>query len=174
MKRKRILSDYERRTDADGKDSYIYTGPLFAPDLSPARLLRFRVAAWVYPIIGLLLWLVMCLPDTEGMRQMYVALPCVSLSLPLCLLLGDAYKVTTQRAPMQRAEYERSYAQMRRCTLAIVVLSSMVFAAEGVFLLATATSVGGEFALWGISVVQFSFFFTFLALQKHIQFTTHR
>ncbi len=174
MKRKRILSDYERRTDADGKDSYIYTGPMFTPNLSRAGLFRFRAAAWILPIVGFLLWLRMCLLDTEGMRQMYIALPCVSLFLPLCMLIGDAYKITVQRRPAQRAEYERGYAQMRRCSIAVASLSSAVVVAQAVFLLLTGAAPWGELAFLGIAAVIALLFSLFSMFQKKTRFITHR
>ena len=147
MRKKRILADYAHDVGADGKPSYRYEGPLYSLHAAPAAWKRYLLAAWLAPVLGLVLLIAMGLLNSEGTRVIYVALPYVSIFLPVFLLFGDAYKVTRARHPMRRAEYERSVVQMRRATVAALVLSLCVLAGQGVLLLVSGWN-GVEFAFF--------------------------
>lgn len=119
MKRERIQSDFEKRTDTAGKEYYHYAGPLY--ELPRRRSLL--AAVWGLPLLGLCVFVAMGLVSGPVSRRMWVMLPYVLLAAPLVMLIGDAYKVTLAlRGPVRRAEHERGFLQLRRFAVAGTVL----------------------------------------------------
>ena len=175
MNRKRISSDYDRRLGADGKETYIYTGPRFNVDLPAKRLLRYRVICWLMPVLGFLIFIGSGISDPQGLRQMYIVLPFIALFMPLALLIGDAYKVTTANKNMERKEYARSIVQMRRCSVAVVALSGIVFIAQAAFMIfgLDVVSVKEYYLLIGTFILA-CLFFVFYRWQKRIPVTSDR
>ncbi len=174
MKRKRILADYERQTGPDGKDKYIYTGPMFSLDLPPAHRRRYLCICWLVPAVVLALFVGMGLLDTEGLRRMYIALPFVGVFMPLALLFGDAYKLTVAKSEMQRAEYERSVEQMRRCTVSGLVLSGIVFLGQASLMLFGGFTTWVEVMFLLCAGVQAALFFFFYRSQKKVKVLARR
>lgn len=137
MRKKRILSDYVRETDAEGRAKYKYEGPLFSFSMPPSERKRYLLACWLVPSAALLLLIAMGRLNSGGTRVFYVALPYIGIFLPVSLLFGGAYKLTRAKEPMRRLEYERSILQMRRSTLAALILSLAALLGQAVFMLGT-------------------------------------
>jgi len=85
------LADYAGDVDVDGKPNYRYEGPFYSLNTAPAARKRYLRAAWLAPAFGLVLLIAMGLLNSEGTRNLYVALPHVSIFLPVFLQFGDAY-----------------------------------------------------------------------------------
>lgn len=170
MIRKRIAADYERRLDADGKERYVYTGPGFEALLMGRGRVRFLLMCWLVPVLSLAVLVAVGLLDNDGARRVYIVMPYMILYFPLALLVGDAYKISTGRRRMERREYEKSYLQMRHCTVAVIVLSLVLVVGTAVLLITAGSgTVRREyFFMLGIFAILVTFVL-FLRAQLRVQ-----
>lgn len=175
MSRKRIIADYERRMDGQGREIYIYTGPVFSLALSEAQLSRYRLACWLAPLVMIALYVAIGLLNTQSMHKFYVVFPFIALMMPLALLLSDAYKLSTNRKEMQRKEYLRCIVQMRRCTVTVLIFAVLLALGQlGVILFESVESVRMEWFFFAgclcIGIVAALFW----TAQKRVKTTEYR
>lgn len=132
-------------------------------------------ACWLVPLVSLAIFVGMGLLNADSSRKLYVALPHMSLFLPAAMLIGDAYKLTVAKPNMQRAEYERGFLQMRRCTIAALVLSVILLVIQFIYILfGDSTTPRAEWVFALGTLTESALFCIFLYYQKHIQTIIHR
>lgn len=124
-KKERFAEEYRCESLPNGKKKYVYIGPTYALELSFRERQRFIALAFGAPALSLCLLVLGGLQNTAYARLPYIMLPFIALFMPLCILLGDAYKFAVNHGPMKRAEYERCAVQMRRATVAALCLSGV-------------------------------------------------
>lgn len=175
MRRKQIIADYERRMDSQGKETYIYTGPLFSFDLTDRQLLGYRLFCWAVPALMIAAYISIGLLDTGSMRRFYAVFPFIALMMPLALLISDAYKLSTNPRRMQRKEYLRCVVQMRRCTVAVIILSALLILGQSGFLLwESVESARAEWLFLAGCVLICTMAIVFWSVQKRAKTTAHR
>jgi len=130
---------------------------------------------WIAPVAALALFLYMGFLGTEGTYTTYIALPYISILMPIALLLSDAYKLTIAKESMKRAEFERSVAQMRRCTIAGIALAGITLAGQtALIFFAGVADPPREWLFWFLCLALFSVFLWFFYAQKRVRVTIHR
>jgi len=175
MNRKKLLSGYTRHWDADGNETYTYTGPRYALGFPPGKRRQVIFLCWLAPAAALGLFVCMGLLGTRGSYAAYVALPYVSIFMPTALLFGDAYKLARTRGVMREAEYSRSVVQMRRCTLAGAAVSAATLAGQTAFLFAVRVEDSArEWLFWFLCLALLAVFLGFLSAQKRMNITICR
>lgn len=116
--RRKYLSDYV--PDVNG---YKYIGEYYRFQLGRRSQRKF----WIYDsLFAMALWAVFVLTgfvQAEGSRQIYVVLPYSCTFLPLCLMLGDLVKIMVYKGDLTKKQFEGSVVQLRRMTIAIIILS---------------------------------------------------
>lgn len=116
--RRKYLSDY-----VPGDNGYKYIGEYYRFKLERSSQRKF----WIYDFLfAMALWVVFVLTgfvQAEGSRQIYVVLPYSCAFLPLCLMLGDLVKIMVYKDDLTKKQFEGSVVQLRRMTIAIIVLS---------------------------------------------------
>ena len=138
MKKKTIIRDYTTGQDKQGKTTYTYTGPVYRLGFDAEQWKRLLAAVWIAPVIGFALFICMGVLDGGGMKAFYVAVPFVTLFMPLSLMLGDAYKISIIKTKqVQRAAYMRSFVQLKQCTLAVIIITAVTVVGELIFMLVT-------------------------------------
>ena len=116
--RKKYLNDY-----VPGDHGYKYIGEYYRYTLER----RVQKKFWIIDsLFAIALWGVFIFTgyiQAEGTRQIYVVLPYACAFLPLCLMLGDLVKIMVYKGDLTKKQYEGSVVQLRRVTIAVIVLS---------------------------------------------------
>jgi hypothetical protein len=71
--------------------------------------------------------------NTAGGHVVYVVLPYVLLFLPVALMVSDVYKFFTGNVEMTRKQYDHSFGQLGKVTLATVILAGLCAICETIY-----------------------------------------
>lgn len=117
------------------RDEYIYIGKYYRVSIDDAGFKRLK---WSYAITFLIcaaLFVGALFVDNLGMRQMFVAIPAVVILMPLCIAIGDVYKIATNKRDMTEREKDGSTEQLKGATVAMLISSGAAFLGELVYLI---------------------------------------
>lgn len=126
MRRNKTPPDYIPQMDRAGKITYVYNGPVYELEWTAEQRKWFCILALLIPIAALIIFILMGFINADCTKQVYVIVPFVSLFFPLVFLLIAAMRVYFVGRTLWRQDYQRTFASMRRCTLAVQCLAGML------------------------------------------------
>lgn len=162
----------ELYTPAEG-GGYNYIGSYWRYELAPAALRRMKLAYAGFTLVLALLFITGGVCDFASSRVAYVVLPFVGNFLPLAFMVGDVVRIAAAPEKMTVRQYERGVLQLRRCTVAVAVLSVISAVGDIVFILASAGEDGGsavrEIGFFAVCAALASLSIIFWKFQKKIK-----
>lgn len=139
MSKKVKEEDYEASVTDKGKTVYTYIGPRYSIEGA-----RYALINGFLSILSVGFYLAMGLCDGLGLYNFFVAIPYVVAMLPLCLAVGNAYKLFRKRSHLTRPEYEKGFVRQKTCLGFLSALSLFMLIAEAALLIISANQISNE------------------------------
>jgi hypothetical protein len=125
----KYVADYEK----NGTGDYIYTGQYYFLECSGSELRRMKIGYAAFSAAIVVFYAFAGFLNTAGGHVVYVVLPYVLLFLPTVLMIADVYKFITGNVKMTRKQYDHSFGQLNKATLAIEILAGLCTVCETIY-----------------------------------------
>lgn len=171
---RKYIKDYEIVTTEDEKGrekrTVVYRGSIYEADVGALGLIKFKRICLLLAAAIVILQIAAGFVANPGMYAFYVALPYVSVFLPLYLLVDGILRLPKEQRPMHRDEAELSFDRIRKASTFLLIILGVGILGEIVYLAGFAS----EGQLWevlylGLEVAAAAAAYAFLRLQKNVQ-----
>ncbi len=155
---------WERRTDENGKSTFVYTGEVytFPGGIRTARRLCLTLSAALIVVYGL----VALLPSEGGMWHV-AAIPQLIELIPLIYLVMGLARLLTVKEPLTYRDHHASWRRLGSASVGSTVLTACMAAAEIIYIVLYVRSGFGPELLYLLG--ELSCFALSLALARYIR-----
>jgi len=136
---KRYADDYETIIEKDErgreKKVAVYRGCYYVIDAEEKEINKFRRSSLILIVAIIILHIAGGFIDNPGMYAFYVALPYVSIFLPLYFMIAGGLRMPGENRKFRRDEIGLSFERIRKSNRFALILLGIVLVGEIVFLI---------------------------------------